>query len=142
MRYRDLLEARPWRRYSGEERKCFIGQIDADEAADTPLEAKVEFGTVATGRQAVWAGFFVRVEVDGQQWLAEDPYSLRRALRGVEAKLNSDGISLHVIGLDPEWHESGLSGNTGWGYHPELDGAVHMLTPPPNADAQPNRIRS
>ena len=76
----------------------------------------------------MWAGFFVKiVGPDGDEWLAEDPHSLRRALRGIEAKLNEDGRSLQVIGLDPEWRESGLSADTGWGFHPNFDGPVHIL---------------
>lgn len=131
MRFRDLLEARPWRRYTGEERQCAIRHIGADEVSGETL-ARVEFGTVTTGRQAVWAGFYVRVEVGDREWLAEDPHSLRRALRGVEAELNKDDLWLQAFGLDPEWRESGLSANSGWGYYPDCDGAVHMLERQPS----------
>ena len=130
MRYHELLEARPWRHYTGQDRVCLIRRLDSDGSLARSNPATVQFGSVTTGRQRVWVGYFVQViEHDGNEWIAEDPHSVRRALRDVETKLNRVGRSLDVIGLDADWRESGLSANTGWGYHPDIDGAVHMLEP-------------
>lgn len=129
MRFHELLEARQWRNYRGEQRQCSIGNLVAHPALDQPKSATVIFGTVDTGRQRVWAGYFVRVEMDGRTWLGEDAHSLRRALRGLENSLNADGYSLLVIGLDADWRESGLSANTGWGFCSDVEGAIHMLVP-------------
>lgn len=93
----------------------------------------LQFGHVSTGEQRVWAGFFVQViDSSGGMWLAEHPHSLRGALSEIGDQLETDGWSLKVVGLLPEWRETGLSRNSGYGFHPDLDCAVHMFETPPN----------
>lgn len=139
MRYRDLFDAKAWRRYSGRDRECFIRPLADPNAA--PREARVQYGVVKTGRQRVFVGYFVQViQQHGGEWLAEDPHSLRRALRAVERSLNADGWSLKVIGLDAEWSETGLSANTGFGYHPDLEGPVHMMDAPAERSHVPHAV--
>jgi hypothetical protein len=95
------------------------------------VEVHVEFGTVCSGRSRVFMGWWVQVGApEGGSWLEQDRHSLRRALRAVEKQLNADGLSLRVMGLDPEWMESGLSANSGYGYHPDFDGPIHMFDSP------------
>ena len=128
MRYRELTEPSGWRHYSGRERECQLTPLSNTNGETEAVRAHVQYGSVTTGRQRVWVGYFVQVvEQDGKEWLAEHPHSLRGALRKVEAQLNGDGWNLDAIGLDPEWRESGLSANSGFGFHPDHDGAVHML---------------
>lgn len=128
MRYNELLEAKGWRHYLGTDRGCVLFPLANSKAV--PREARVQYGAVSTGKQRVWAGYYFKVVgQDGCEWLAEDPHCLRRALRAIERQLNADGLSLQVIGLDREWCESGLSANSGYGYHPDFDHAVHMLQP-------------
>lgn len=131
MRYRGLLDARAWKKYEGRDHRCFIvGTSNLNEPNRELVEVSVQLGNVTTGKQRVWAGYFMHVEgPDEKTWLAEHPHFLRGALREVEKLLNADGWSLLAIGLTPEWHETGLSANSGFGYHPDFDHAVHMLQP-------------
>lgn len=128
MRYRELFEQAAWRHYTGDERACRIVPRPNDATGSSAREGQVRYGSVKTGRQRVWVGYAVCVALsDGTEWLAEHPYSIRAALREVEAKLNLDGWGLDAIGLDPEWRESGLSANSGYGFHPAFNRGVHFL---------------
>ena len=128
MRYNEFGSG-GWRHYSGQERACVLTPLPEGSASGSS-EAHVQWGSVTTGKQRVWVAFFIQViQRDGKEWLVEHPHSLRAALRLVEADLNADGWSLGVIGLDPEWRESGLSANSGYGYHPDFSEAAHMLQP-------------
>ena len=131
MRYRDLFDARPWKKYDGRDRRCLIVRNHESEGKEREVvETSVQYGNTFTGKQRVWVGYFVQVVgPDEKVWLAEHPHFLRGALREVEKLLNTDGWSLLAIGLAPEWHETGSSANSGYGYHPDFDHAVHMLQP-------------
>ena len=93
MRYRDLIEAKAWRRYDGRDRRCFIVRTSDFGKSDQELvEVVVQTGNVTTGGQRVWAGYFAQVVgPDEQVWLAEHPHFLRGALHEVEKLLNADG---------------------------------------------------
>lgn len=129
MRYRELSEARPWKRYEGQHFTCCVIACRPNIIAErTTAEITVQIGNVYTGKQNVFAGWFVKLVLpSGEVEIAEDPHVLRCALRMIEANLNAKGWSLNVVGLDPEWRESGLSANTGYGSHPDFSRAVHML---------------
>lgn len=129
MRYHDLFDARAWKKYEGRDRLCRLISLSPDRTAGEEIESvPVQCGLVYTGKQRVFAGYFVQAILpSGEPVLAEDPHILRRALCGLELKLNALGWSLGAIGLDERFEESGLSSNTGWGFHAEKDGAVHML---------------
>ena len=131
MRYTDLFDAKAWRKYKGRDRLCRLvrtsnDQSESGEVHDVPAQC----GVVHTGKQRVFAGYFVQVVLpSGDEVLAEDPHILWRALVSVEEKLRAAGWSLDAIGLSPDWQESGLSANSGYGYHPDVDGAVHFFEP-------------
>ena len=135
MRYQDLFDGKAWRKYNGRGFPCRFREI-VTEGTAKEIELKlahVEIGTCATGRARVFAGYFLRViSDDGRMWLGEDDHSLRLALREVEAKMTVEGCGLDAIGLSPEWQESGLSANSGYGFYPDFDRAVHMLEPFPS----------
>lgn len=134
MRYRDLFDAKAWRKYQGRDRRCRLVRVSATSAVLPEVhEVPAQYGSVLTGKQRVWAGLFVRVTLpSGDAILAEDSHSLLKALIGVEAKLNALGWSLDAIGLSSDWQESGLSWNSGYGNHPDVSGAAHMFEPIPN----------
>ncbi|MEG3153479.1 hypothetical protein [Sphingomonas sp. RB1R13] len=100
------------------------------------VKADGEYGTISTGRTETFYGYYVRIlSPNGDEWLGEDRHSLREALRKAAEALHSDGWTLLAIGLAPEWRESGLSQNSGWGYHPShADRRKHMLEPPPREE--------
>ena len=126
MRYHDLFDAKAWRKYHGGYRLCELKGLGSRN--QDVSNVRVQCGICSTGKQRVFAGYFVIVVLPvGEAIVAEDPYNLRQALRNAEARLNCLGWSLNVIGLDVEWQETGLSANTAYGYHAKFDRAVHML---------------
>ena len=128
MRYKDLFDARAWRKYAGRDRRCRLISSAADSGHPEEIEAPVQYGTVSTGRSRVFAGWFCSVGLPtGEMIIEEDPHNLRAALRQLAERLASLDLVLDAVGLDDAWQESGLSSNTGWGYHPNYEGAVHMF---------------
>ena len=137
MRYHELREARSWKNYHGQHRPCLLASPQALGSADCVIiEADGEYGTISTGRTEVFFGYYVRVVAsNGDEWWGEDRHSLWKALRKAAEACHSDGWTLLAIGLSPDWRESGLSENSGWGYHPaHPDRHVHMLEPTPGND--------
>ena len=127
MRNHDLREARPWKLYAGRRRSCVIVRIGIDGASGVH-EVEASSGTVVTGRTEVFWGFFVRIFTPtGEEWLGEDRRSIVAALRAANEAAEADGWSVLAVGLDDGWQESGLSENSGLGYHPAFDRAMHML---------------
>ena len=134
MRYQELFDDKAWRKYTGRGFPSRLLEIGADGVTSEtqPFPARVECGVCHTGRSRVFAGYYIRaIADDGRSWLGEDGHSLRMALREMQMQLHVDGLSLDAIGLSSKWQESGLSANTGYGYHPDIEGAVHMLDPLP-----------
>ena len=131
MRYKDLYDARAWRKYEGRDRLCRLVPLTSDQTVPADIiEVPVQNGTVSTGRSRVFVGWFCSVGLPtGEMVLAEDPHNLREALRKLEEQLNATGWSLGAIGLDERWEETKLSSNTGYGYHPNWNGAAHMFEP-------------
>lgn len=102
-------------------------------------ECRYDFGAISTGRQRVFHRFYARVEFpDNGALVGEDPCGVRAALDDLNRQLQHRGIRLVVAGLDPAWTESGLSQNTGFGYLPNCDHAVHMFEIPPTSTADPD----
>jgi hypothetical protein len=128
VRYCELIPSDGWRHYTGREQVCCAAKC-SDQETDI-IEVKVGYGILLTGKSRVFKSYWVGVEnAPGHRVVGEDAHSIRRALRAVEKKLNAEGLSLQVIGLNDEWRESGLSANSGYGYHPHHKIAVHMLEP-------------
>jgi hypothetical protein len=124
VRYTDLFDAGAWRRYSGRDRRCLVLSCASREHHDV----LVQFGQVTTGKQRVFAGYFVQVVGPGaEERLFEDAHSLRGALQAAASALKEIGFTLEVIGSSANYSESPMSANSGYGYHPSISGAVHML---------------
>lgn len=85
-------------------------------------------GIVETGRTRVFAGFFFRVRLAGdEQITAEDGGSMIAALWRLARNLSARGLCLQCAGMSARWRESGLSQNTGWGYYGPHQQPMHML---------------
>ena len=122
MRYKELAEARPWKQYLGRSRRCLATN------GETTVEVKGSCGTVLTGRTESFHGYFVRiVGPDTYEWLGTHPQSLKQALANAATAAERSGWKLLAVGLLDEWKVSGLSWNSGWGYHPAFADKVHML---------------
>ena len=131
MRYHDLREARPWKLYEGRKRSCVIARMGTDGASGVH-EVEASSGIVMTGRTEVFFGYFVLIHGPaGEEWLGEDRRSIVAALRAASDAARAKGWTVLAVSLDDGWEESGLSANSGFGYHPAFDRAVHMLEPLP-----------
>ncbi len=87
-----------------------------------------ELGIVETGRTRVFAGYFFRVGLAGdEQITAEDDGSMIAALWRLVRNLTARGLRLQCAGMSAQWRESGLSQNTGWGYYGSHQQPMHML---------------
>jgi len=95
-------------------------------------ECRFEMGSLNTGRQRVFSRYYVKVTLpDGSEITGEDPHNIRAALKDVDRQLSARHLILVAAGVEPEFSESGLSHNSGYGYLPNVDGAVHMMDLPP-----------
>ena len=125
MRFYELAEARAWKQYVGINRRCL-----ATDGAAT-VEVTGSCGTVLTGRSEAFHGYFVRIVGPyPHEWLGTHRHSLKKALINAAEASERSGWKLLCIGLDSLWGESGLSWNSGWGYHPDYSEAVNMLDQP------------
>lgn len=102
------------------------------------FDCHYDIGTITTGKQRVFHRFYISVVLlDGNTVVGEDPYNVLSALYVLDRELRNRGMTLLVAGLDDQFRESGLSANSGYGYLPNIDRAIHVMdTPPPR---QPDR---
>lgn len=102
--------------------------IDHDRDIDCPYE----IGAVTTGKQRVFHRYYVKVIApNGADIIGTSEHSLREALLDVDRQLDQRELTLLAAGTYPEFYESGLSANSGYGYLPTVDHAVHMMDMPP-----------
>lgn len=102
--------------------------IDHDRDFDCPYE----IGSITTGRQRVFHRYYVKVIApNGADIIGTSEHSLREALLDVDRQLDQRELTLLAAGTYPEFYESGLSANTGYGYIPSCDFVVHMMDMPP-----------
>lgn len=93
-----------------------------------------DIGIVETGRSRVFAGYFIKVTlVDGEEIIGEDGGSMIRALKCVVQNTSERDLRLNCVGLSPQWRQSGLSENTGWGYFGPQQRLMHMMEEMPDA---------
>ena len=103
------------------------GQCAMDLRGDGVL-ADFEMGIIETGRSRVFAGYYIKViSEDGEEWVDEDPGSVRAALHALDDQVAFDGGRLLCAGLRDDFHETGLSANTGFGYIEGFRHALHMM---------------
>jgi len=115
-----------WKKYQGRA----SGRCEIDLRGEGVL-ADFEIGIIETGRSRVFAGYYIKVITeDGEEWVEEDPGSVRAALQALDELVAFDGGRLLCAGLHPDFYESGLSANTGFGYIESYRGAVHMMERP------------
>ena len=133
MRYRELNEARPWKSYQGRTHRCIIASPeDLGNGRCLVEEVVANFGTVHTGKAEVFFGYYVRIVSAGEEWLGEDRHSLIAALRHADEAAQHSGWSIIALGCTPQFRESSLSSNSGYGSHPaHPDRHVHLFEPIP-----------
>lgn len=102
--------------------------IDHDRDIDCPYE----IGVITTGRQRVFHRHYLKVVApDGTAIIGTSEHSVREALLDVDRQFDQRELTLLAAGTYPEFYESGLSANSGYGYLPTVDHAVHMMDMPP-----------
>jgi hypothetical protein len=112
-----------WRHYE-------VRQFGDCQVSDEDVKKLVccDSGIVETGRTRVFAGYFFRVRLAGdEQITAEDDGSMIAALWRLARNLSARGLRLQCAGMSAQWRESGLSQNTGWGYYGQHQQPMHML---------------
>jgi hypothetical protein len=137
MRYRELVESRrPWKTYRGRKHRCRLVRTDELLGPNCKVvEVEAVFGSVFTGRQDVHHGYFVSLMLPTGEVIGYHPRWLYDALRDASEKAQDEGWTVLAIGRTPQFKETGLSTNSGFGIHPAYpDRAVHMLEPPPTKD--------
>jgi hypothetical protein len=123
MRDRELVGARPWKTYP-----------DLGNGNCVVVEADVYFGSVFTGRTETFYGYYVEIisPLSEERWRGQHRHSLLKALERVSDIASRCGWDVVAIGRTPEFKETGLSQNSGYGTHPAYpDPHVHMLEPRP-----------
>lgn len=99
---------------------------------DRDLNCPFEIGVVTTGKQRVFHRYYLKVVApDGTDIIGTSEHSLREALLVVGRQFDERGLILFVAGTNPDFYESGLSANSGYGYLPTVNRAVHMMDVPP-----------
>lgn len=97
-----------------------------------PIAADYGMGITTTGRARVFAGHFISLTLPGgTEFSGENERSMRDALHALAHSLAVVDLELRCAGLETDFTESGLSLDTGFGYLPGYDGAIHMLDVPP-----------
>lgn len=97
-----------------------------------PIAADYGMGIITTGRARVFAGHFISLTLpSGTEFSGENERSMRDALRALAHSLVVVDLELRCAGMETDFTESGLSLDTGFGYLPGYDGAIHMLDVPP-----------
>jgi hypothetical protein len=123
-----------WKHYEHWQRGSACLIIDGEDH-----ESRYDLGEVSTGRQRVFHRYYVRLFLpDGSHMIGEDAYGLRAALFDLDRQLQDRDMVLLVAGLEPNWSESGLSFNSGFGYLAHCDHGVHMMDAPPPRDRNPD----
>lgn len=135
MRYDEIVRANDWNHYAGDEAICAVIPFNpAPDEFQKAFACSAKTGARYTGRTRVFQGYFVFIlGPEGNDWLATDAHSMRSALRKLHHLIVESGWKLPAIGLSSRWEETGLSVNSGFGYHPYFDRPVHMLEPDPDA---------
>jgi hypothetical protein len=134
MRYHQICNAGSWKKYFGEESMCAVMPTNpAPDIEQVAYACSSKNGTMFSSRTHTFLGYYVAViGPEDNDWYTEDNDSMRNALRKIDADIRKSGWILSAIGLSDQWVETGLSLNTGYGYHPAFDRAVHMLEPDPD----------
>ncbi|WP_206240205.1 hypothetical protein [Novosphingobium terrae] len=90
---------------------------------------KFRLGRITSGKQKVLQGFFIALTLpNGDIVRGEDRRSLRKALFQAAEILSEKGMILCAVGLSNRFSENEESRNTGMGFVPASDRAVHMLS--------------
>lgn len=94
-----------------------------DIGIENNIPCEYSFGLLYKGKSRVFASTWVKVDsCDGFfEIIGKSPYpeSYLSALNDCESKCRSRGYSMQVIGLRPDYIQSGLSCGSGYGYIPD-----------------------
>lgn len=122
-----------WKHYQAwDEGKTCV--IQGDDAVD----CKYEIGAICTGKQRVFHRYYIRIHLpDGFSVIGEHEYNVRAALFALNRELKIHDMCLLAAGLDEQWAETGLSHNSGFGYFPDSNSVVNMMSLPPLRERDP-----
>ena len=99
-----------WKKYQARA----SGQCAVDLRGEGVL-ADFEMGIIETGRSRAFFGYYIKIT------------SAHAALRALDEEVALDDGRLLCAGLRDDFHETGLSANTGFGYIEGFRHALHMM---------------
>lgn len=112
-----------WRHYETRQ----SGECTVFDQGDERL-ISYDMGIVETGRSRVFAGYFFRINLGGDEHIiGEDGGDMLPALWRLARNLSARGLRLQCVGMSGQWRQSGLSENTGWGYYGPHKQPMHMM---------------
>jgi len=112
-----------WKKYQARA----SGQCAVDLRGEGVL-ADFEMGIIETGRSRAFFGYYIKItSEEGGEWIGEDRWSAHAALRALDEEVALDDGRLLCAGLRDDFHETGLSANTGFGYIEGFRHALHMM---------------
>lgn len=112
-------------------RTLWEGQVSLTETSSAAEEVgSARLVWTETGKTRVFSGYCVEVRWQSYHCVGEDPYTLQEALSECAKQIAALGYQLIVAGLHPRFEESGLSHNSGFGYIPRRQEAIHMMDKP------------
>lgn len=115
-----------WKHYSSKH------STEVPATADTVFcTAVFEIGSVHTGKSRMHAGYFCRIRCAEHDLTIESATMAEAVIKAVE-QLNDAGVAITVYAVLPNFAESGLSFNTGWGYLDDAGDPVLMIESPEN----------
>jgi hypothetical protein len=91
----------------------------------TTIECHFEIGRVHTGKSKVNVGAYCRIKY-GDKQLCSEEVTLFLSVHNAAVLLV--GITLPIYALHQGFYESGLSNDTGWGYVPDNNKPVLMIS--------------
>lgn len=136
MRYKEICEARrQWKRYRGRRHAVrVVRTAEIGEPHREIIDCAAYFGSIFTGKQEVHHGYFVSILLPtGEEVVGEHPRWVYDALKSAMSSAEEKGWTVLVIARLPKFRETGLSANSGFGFHPAYPGRhVHVLDPEPD----------
>jgi len=109
-----------WKHYKGSHRTTINMQNGQS------YEATIEIGTLLTGKSRMHSGYYCRI-VCGEFDEYSEASSIFQAVHLAICNAIENGFTINIYAMRPDFYESGLSADTGWGYVNDIKKPVLMI---------------
>lgn len=110
-----------WKQYS-----CRYSVTASAEYGGKTVEYTIEIGVLMTGKTRMHSGYYCRVSA-GDIYECAEAGSMYHATIKATGTLMTKGVHLHIYARQPDFYESGLSADSGWGYVRDAQKPVLMI---------------